>query len=617
MTAELPVVVIDPGHGGSADLGGSSHNNAVGPNGLLEKNLTLDIALRVRAHLQGVANVILTRDTDVNLSLADRARVAYNNRAALFLSIHFNGFSDAAVDGTEVWIHDQASIRSHNFADAVLSGLVAVTHAANRGVRHSRFGVLNPQRHLPGTASCLAEIAFLTNPQEATRLQDNNYKEQVALALTTAIRSSLPTSPAHSLENEENEADISRWYHSIAAPAPNTGTPNGYGERMPAEVTVQVVRNAHGDYESKTLPRLSSPREIVRFTYLDCGRWGGPGGLTSARQQYSFGIIWGTWAALCRFVPNGNMDATANYIRNDNGSRADNPINDVIDALRSSDTSVELVRSLWSPFNVPNQDWNSVYVLLPDFHLPIVGSKPNPPNDGPAMGRYQFSSGPGQWFDRYLAGDIFGQQSGQGARLLSRFLANLGRASIRNRIHLVQLGDMYDLWIGLDQFFAGSHRQEVILRDGDGLTARDFITFWVNKTNTLFPTLMHDINSVSVGHKSFLWGNHDNYLGAFTPSGLPQRIKNIRGNGVFIEHGHRADSSNRDGADGRFSGHSITNGVFVVPRLRDLDPNRRMVFVNAAASSFCSNRNFCVYAMGHTHLPFLSTIKVEIYDPII
>lgn len=617
MSTEMPVVVIDPGHGGTTDTGGSSHNNAVGPNGLLEKNLTLDIALRVKAHLQGVATVILTRETDVNLSLADRAKVAHDNRATLFLSIHLNGFSDANVDGTELWIHKDASIRSHNFADAVLSGLVAVTHVANRGVRNADFGVLKPQRHLPGTASCLAEIAFLTNPQQASKLQDDSYKEQIALALTTAIRSSLPTSPAHSLENEENEADITSFFQRLRSPAPNTGTPNGYDERMPTEVVVSMVRNSHGDYESRTLPRVSSPREIVRFTYLDCGRWGGPGGLASAGRQYSFGIIWGTWAALCRFVPNANMDAAANYIRNDNGSRQDNPINDVIDSLRSADTSVELVKALWSPFTTPNLDWNTVYVLLPDFHLPIVGVKPNPPNDGPAMGRYEFSSGPGQWFDRYLAGDIFGQQSGQAAILLSKFVNNLGRARIKDRINLVQLGDMYDLWIGLDQFFAGSQNQEVILRSSGGVTAQDFITFWVNKTNSLFPTMVRDLNNTPVGHKTFLWGNHDNYLGAFTPPGLPRRIRNIRGAGVFIEHGHRADSSNRDGADGRFSGHSITNMVFAHPTLRRLDPNRRMTFINAAASSFVSNRNFGVYAMGHTHSPFLSTIKIEVYDPII
>src|SRR5206468_664991 len=65
----MPTVVIDPGHGGATATGGSSPNNATGPNGLLEKDLTLDLGRRVSALLAPRATVILTRTTDVNLSL--------------------------------------------------------------------------------------------------------------------------------------------------------------------------------------------------------------------------------------------------------------------------------------------------------------------------------------------------------------------------------------------------------------------------------------------------------------------------------------------------------------------------------------------------------------------
>src|SRR5215207_10093523 len=104
------VIVLDPGHGGNAAVGGSSPNNATGPNGLLEKNLTLDIARRVASSLAGSdSRVILTRIGDTNLSLAARAEVARANNARLFLSIHFNGFGDARVDGSEVWLPHAAS----------------------------------------------------------------------------------------------------------------------------------------------------------------------------------------------------------------------------------------------------------------------------------------------------------------------------------------------------------------------------------------------------------------------------------------------------------------------------------------------------------------------------
>ncbi len=75
-------VVIDPGHGGTGSIGGSDGNHAVSASGVKEKELTLTLANLVRSALQSAAatrghtlNIVMTRTTDVNLSLADRARV--------------------------------------------------------------------------------------------------------------------------------------------------------------------------------------------------------------------------------------------------------------------------------------------------------------------------------------------------------------------------------------------------------------------------------------------------------------------------------------------------------------------------------------------------------------
>src|SRR5215510_8754967 len=134
MSSRIPVVVLDPGHGGSHAVGGSSPNNAHGPNGLLEKDLTLDLAHRVANSLAGCAQVILTRTGDTNLSLADRARVARNNDALLFLSLHLNGWSDPQVDGTEVYIARDANQRSQGFAQRLLTRLLEETQVTNRGI---------------------------------------------------------------------------------------------------------------------------------------------------------------------------------------------------------------------------------------------------------------------------------------------------------------------------------------------------------------------------------------------------------------------------------------------------------------------------------------------------
>src|SRR6218665_3104528 len=142
-----PIVVLDPGHGGRTRTGGSSPNNATGPNGLLEKDLTLDIAQRVKPLLADVAEVSLTRERDVNLGLADRAKAARDRHAALFLSVHLNGWNDASVDGTETWVARQANARSRDFAAKLLAKLAQTTKVANRGVKQSDFGVLLPDRH--------------------------------------------------------------------------------------------------------------------------------------------------------------------------------------------------------------------------------------------------------------------------------------------------------------------------------------------------------------------------------------------------------------------------------------------------------------------------------------
>ena len=107
----MKVIVIDPGHGGDFRKGKSSPNNATSPSGVKEKDINLDIAKRIKKRLidqsqvEGIElTVVLTRESDTNLSLVDRAEMANSNSATLYLSIHCNGFSDSRARGTECWI---------------------------------------------------------------------------------------------------------------------------------------------------------------------------------------------------------------------------------------------------------------------------------------------------------------------------------------------------------------------------------------------------------------------------------------------------------------------------------------------------------------------------------
>jgi N-acetylmuramoyl-L-alanine amidase len=199
MADELPVVVLDPGHGGDRKVGGSSANNATGPNGLLEKDLTLEVSRRAEAALAGIARVVRTRTTDANLSLADRAKVARDRNAAAFVSIHFNGWHDPKVDGTEVWVARKASADSRRLAAGVLRALLPVTGVADRGVRENDLGVLLPSRHAAGTAACLSELCFLTNPAQARHLTDPDYLKQLGDAIAAAVGDYLAPATAKSL----------------------------------------------------------------------------------------------------------------------------------------------------------------------------------------------------------------------------------------------------------------------------------------------------------------------------------------------------------------------------------------------------------------------------------
>ncbi|WP_051891130.1 N-acetylmuramoyl-L-alanine amidase [Chryseobacterium sp. JM1] len=182
------IIVIDPGHGGMGNVGGSDGNHAVSALGDLEKNLTLEIGLLLNAELKSKSHqVYLTRDTDRNLSLKDRANLALTMQADVFLSLHFNGWTDATTQGTETFIYPGADSNSSLLASSVQQRLVQTTKYKDRGVKELQLGVLNPAYHFPKTARALAEISFITETKDAQRLRDADYKKSLAKSLAVAI----------------------------------------------------------------------------------------------------------------------------------------------------------------------------------------------------------------------------------------------------------------------------------------------------------------------------------------------------------------------------------------------------------------------------------------------
>lgn len=195
--SDMAKIVIDPGHGGSATIpGDSTWNNAVGPGGTLEKTLTLDIGRQVHAILQAAGHTVkLTRSTDVNLRLRDRAAVARAISADAFVSIHFNGSTGHNAQGTETLVHTSFSPKSARLSLAVQDAVLPVTGLTDRNstfnpatrIKPQALGVLKPASHAASTAGCLVEVSFLDRAAEEDRLRDAAYRAAIARAIADGI----------------------------------------------------------------------------------------------------------------------------------------------------------------------------------------------------------------------------------------------------------------------------------------------------------------------------------------------------------------------------------------------------------------------------------------------
>jgi N-acetylmuramoyl-L-alanine amidase len=211
-------IVIDPGHGGH-DTG------TIGPNGLEEKDLVLDVGRRLGKLLQGRlgADVVYTRKDDTFIPLETRTSIANQEQADLFVSIHANSSRDADARGVETYylnftssaealdvaarenaasdksIHELQDLvkkialkekieESREFASnvqhALHSGLAAKSPGIrDRGVKKAPFIVLIGA-NMP---SILAEISFVSNPGDERRLRTPEYRQRIAESLYRGI----------------------------------------------------------------------------------------------------------------------------------------------------------------------------------------------------------------------------------------------------------------------------------------------------------------------------------------------------------------------------------------------------------------------------------------------
>ena len=211
-------IVVDAGHGGH-------DSGTLGPDGLQEKDVVLDVALRLGKLLRQRmgADVIYTRDDDTFIPLEERTAIANKAQADLFISVHANSSSDPTARGVETYylnfttspdalevaarenavsdesIHELSGLvkkitlkdkidESREFAADVDTSLYAGLERGNsglrdRGVKKAPFVVLIGA-NMP---SILAEISFLTNSEDATQLRDPQYRQRIAESLYRGV----------------------------------------------------------------------------------------------------------------------------------------------------------------------------------------------------------------------------------------------------------------------------------------------------------------------------------------------------------------------------------------------------------------------------------------------
>ena len=192
-TSHPKTIVLDAGHGG--EDGGASSSE-----GLLEKDLNLDLALAMREILlaNGI-NVILTRETDTllydrnvdfqgrkkMLDMAARLKITNDTPDAIFVSLHMNTYPHPSCQGVQVW-YSENNDSSFEIAKTIHSTTQTLLQPENdRPVKRSGSSIY--LLHKLQCPAVLVECGFLSSPEEAALLADESYRQQLALTLCMGI----------------------------------------------------------------------------------------------------------------------------------------------------------------------------------------------------------------------------------------------------------------------------------------------------------------------------------------------------------------------------------------------------------------------------------------------
>lgn len=169
-------VVLDAGHGGEAN--GATYED------ILEKDINLSVTRRVQAILEGHGyHVIMTRTEDVYMDLYDRAGLANEAAADLFVSIHSNASSTNTDFQGIFTYHHPSSGRGARLAQTIQTPLAQITGGIDRGILSNDYVVLRETE----MCAALVEMGFMSNHEELMRLIDSGYQDKLAQGIAEGI----------------------------------------------------------------------------------------------------------------------------------------------------------------------------------------------------------------------------------------------------------------------------------------------------------------------------------------------------------------------------------------------------------------------------------------------
>lgn len=190
---ELPTIIIDPGHGGI-------DGGAVGVDNIVEKNINLEISLKLRdMFIINGFNVIMIRDTDISIhdegitsvrkqktsDLKNRLAISEKYPNAIFLSIHQNQFGNSKNWGAQIFYspNNPESLKlAEVMQEQFKSGLQPDNNRTYKKAGKELFLMYNAK-----CTAVLVECGFLSNSQEAHKLLDSEYQSQVAFTIMKSV----------------------------------------------------------------------------------------------------------------------------------------------------------------------------------------------------------------------------------------------------------------------------------------------------------------------------------------------------------------------------------------------------------------------------------------------